>query len=145
MTSLTKINLASIKAIGHDGTHLQIMLEAETGYTIESLPAPRQAFEGIQQLANFTALLNSTGNGQRAREILLDEIQMLPVESSTIVAIGYCDVCRVLQVDFVNGSRYRYQDVPTQVFTQFKAAESKGRFLNSVIKRKYAFPYEQVN
>ncbi|MBW4638639.1 MAG: KTSC domain-containing protein [Gloeocapsa sp. UFS-A4-WI-NPMV-4B04] len=59
---------------------------------------------------------------------------MIPVDSSNIAAIGYSDVCRVLQVDFLIGKRYRYQDVPSQVFDRFLAAPSKGRFLNSVIK-----------
>ncbi len=64
---------------------------------------------------------------------------MIPVNSSNVAAIGYCDVCRVLQVDFSNRKRYRYQDVPSQVFDSFSflAAPSKGRFLNSVIKTEH--------
>jgi len=52
--------------------------------------------------------------------------------------------CRVLQVDFSNRKRYRYQDVPSQVFDAFLAAPSKGRFLNSVIKSEFALDYQLV-
>jgi hypothetical protein len=58
--------------------------------------------------------------------------------------IGYCDVCRVLQVDFSNSLRYRYQDVLSQVFDSFLTAPSKGRFLNSVIKSEFGFDYQLV-
>jgi hypothetical protein len=49
-----------------------------------------------------------------------------------------------LQVDFSNRKRYRYQDVPSQVFDSFLAAPSKGRFLNSVIKSEFGFDYQLV-
>lgn len=75
---------------------------------------------------------------------MLDEIHMIPVTSSNIAAIGYNSVCRVLQVDFLTGKRYRYQDVPTQVFDGFLAASSKGRYLNSVIKSEFAFDFQLV-
>jgi hypothetical protein len=72
-----------------------------------------------------------------ARTALLDEIRMIGVNSSNIAAIGYSAVCRVLQVDFLTGRRYRYHDVPSQVFDGFLAASSKGRFLNNFIKPEY--------
>ena len=111
---------------------------------LESLPAPPQAFQGLQQLAQFASLLQQCDNGLTARKQLLDQIRMIPVNSSNVAAIGYCDVCRVLQVDFSNRKRYRYQDVPSQVFDSFLAAPSKGRFLNSVIKSEFGFDYQLV-
>ena len=91
-------------------------------------------FKVNRRLARFASLTQSTLNSGSARTAFLDEIRMIPVDSSNIAAIGYSDVCRVLQVDFLIGKRYRYQDVPSQVFDRFLAAPSKGRFLNSVIK-----------
>jgi len=70
------------------------------------------------------------------------EIIMLPVESSNIAAIGYSSLEQVLQVDFLNGFRYRYLDVPQEVFAEFQAAPSKGRYLNREIKGQY--DYERV-
>jgi hypothetical protein len=54
---------------------------------------------------------------------------MIGVNSSNVAATGYCDVCRVLQVDFSNRKRYRYLNVPFQIFDSFLAAHSKDCFL----------------
>ena len=151
---MQKVDLSSIKAIAHDGVTLQILIERDgrtanrrrhRTYCLESLPALQQAFQGLLQLAAlFTTLLQQSDNGLTARTQLLDQIRMIPVNSSNVAAIGYCDVCRVLQVDFSNRKRYRYQDVPSQVFDNFLAAPSKGRFLNSVIKSVFGFDYQLV-
>lgn len=67
------------------------------------------------------------------------EIIMIPVESSNIAGIGYSNVERVLRVDFLSGTRYRYEDVDSQIFDDFLAAPSKGRFFNSEIKREFDY------
>ena len=54
-------------------------------------PYPLQAFQGLQQLAQFTTELQQSGNGLTARTQLLDQIRMIPVNSSNVAAIGYCD------------------------------------------------------
>jgi KTSC domain len=70
------------------------------------------------------------------------EIIMREVESSNIAAIGYrAGVC---QVDFCNGSRYQYFEVPDVIYHDFQDAASKGRYLNEVFKLEFAFEYEQV-
>lgn len=142
--NLQKVDLSTIKAIAHDGSCLQVLLETDNGYVIESLSAPLQAFQGLQQLARFACLTQLTLNSTTARTGLLNEIRMTPVSSSNIAAIGYSAICRVLQVDFLTGKRYRYNNVPSQVFDCFLAAESKGRYLNSVIKSEFAFDYQLV-
>lgn len=70
------------------------------------------------------------------------EIEMISVDSSNIAAIGYSALEQVLQVDFLNGSRYRYLGVPQQIFAEFQEAPSKGQYLNSEIKG--CFDYERV-
>lgn len=42
--NLPKVDLSIIKVIAHDGSRLQVLLETDDGYSIESLPAPEQAF-----------------------------------------------------------------------------------------------------
>lgn len=142
--NLEKVDLTLIKAIGHNGTSLQILIEKDNNYYIESLPAPEQAFRGIQQLAQFVNLVFATGSTTASKNQLLDAVEMLAVNSSNIAAIGYSEVYRVLQVDFLNGAKYRYFDVPSQIFEDFLDAPSKGRFLNNVIKSQYGFKYEQI-
>ena len=141
---LEKVDFSPIKAITHDGSCLQVLLETDNGYSIKSLPAPLQAFQGLQQLAQFATLTQQSPDGLTARTLILDQTQMIPVTSSNIAAIGYSAVCRVLQVDFLTGKRYRYNNVPSQVFDCFLAAPSKGRYLNSVIKSEFAFDYQLV-
>lgn len=70
------------------------------------------------------------------------KIIMIPVDSSNIQAIGYSFQERVLQVDFLSGSRYRYIAVEPEVFERFIHAPSIGRFLNREIKKVY--DYRQV-
>ena len=60
------------------------------------------------------------------------EVLMIPVESSNIAAIGFND--GNLFVEFISGSRYRYDDVPSETFQEFLEAPSKGRYLNAEIK-----------
>lgn len=141
---LEKVDLCAIKAIAHDGSCLQVLIERDGAYSLEFLSAPAQAFDGLLQLARFSALTQADRNGTAAKAQLLDEIRMIPVVSSNIVAIGYSDVCKVLQVDFVNRTRYRYFDVPPQVFRAFLDAPSSGRFLNNIIKSEYGFDYQRV-
>jgi hypothetical protein len=65
-----------------------------------------------------------------------------PVSSSTIAAIGYDEETGTLEVEFVSGTVYRYRGVSQDVFEDFRAALSKGRFFNWHIKD--AYPWEGV-
>jgi KTSC domain len=130
--TLQKVDLASIRAIGHDadlGT-LQVLVETQQGYQVTALPAPLQALEGLLQLAQ--AISGETVSTEIQQE---RKITMIPVSSSNIAAIGHSPNYRVLKVNFLKGNSYRYFDVPSTVFQAFLDAPSKGGFLNSVIKR----------
>jgi hypothetical protein len=130
--TLQKVDLAAIRALGHDadlGT-LQVLVETPQGYQVTALPAPLQALEGLLQLNQ--AISGETVSTERQQE---KEITMFPVNSTTIAAIGYCQTNRVLQIDFLKGTRYRYLEVPPQLFREFALAPSKGRFFNATIKR----------
>ena len=74
--NLQKVDLFSIKAIAHDGITLQVLVERDRGCCLESLPAPLQAFQGLLQLAQFTTLVQESGNGLTARTQLLDQIRI---------------------------------------------------------------------
>lgn len=60
-----------------------------------------------------------------------------PVSSSNLKSVGYSRASRILEVEFLSGSIYQYQDVPRSVADGFRKAESKGRYLNTRIKGKY--------
>jgi hypothetical protein len=72
-------------------------------------------------------------------------IPMAPVESSQVKAIGYDEATETMAVTFQHGARsiYHYL-VPQQLYRDFMAAESKGRFFRLNVKplRFKKFPAE---
>jgi hypothetical protein len=69
-------------------------------------------------------------------------MQRQAVDSESIATIAYDETSAVLEIEFADGSNYRYFDVPADVHRQFKAADSKGRFFHRMIRRKYF--YERI-
>jgi hypothetical protein len=61
------------------------------------------------------------------------------VMSSNIRSVGYDPENGVLEVKFHNNRVYQYLDVPAEEFEALMAAESKGRFLNQVIKKSHPY------
>jgi hypothetical protein len=57
-------------------------------------------------------------------------------------AIGYVEESGTLEVEFHSGAVYRYLGVNLDVYEDFRAAPSKGRFFIRHIKD--AYPFERV-
>jgi hypothetical protein len=70
-------------------------------------------------------------------EPIVSRIPRQPVQSTAIAAVGYSKRRHVLEIEFVNGATYRYLDVPLSVYRGLMSAESKARFYDLNIKRKY--------
>lgn len=68
----------------------------------------------------------------------MNEWIMTP-ESSNVSGFGYNTSTHVITVEFNNGTKYDYYDVPEHIFEGMKAAESKGKYLNSQIKGSYRY------
>lgn len=64
------------------------------------------------------------------------------VASSNVASVGYDEQSETLEVEFLNGSIYQYFNVGPEVYAQFRAAASKGMFLNTYIRN--AYPYSRV-
>jgi hypothetical protein len=62
--------------------------------------------------------------------------------SSNVASAGYDEQSETLEVEFVNGSIYQYFNVGPELYAQFRAAPSKGQFLNAYIRN--AYPYSRV-
>jgi len=58
--------------------------------------------------------------------------------STTLAALGYDPESLVLEVEFRSGAIYRYHLVPSPVYRDLLAADSKGRFFNRFIHRNFA-------
>jgi hypothetical protein len=59
---------------------------------------------------------------------------MRAVKSSWIAAIGYDDGAQRVYVELIEGGTYVYEQVPHVIWHALQAADSKGRFVNAVLK-----------
>ncbi|MDT8758749.1 KTSC domain-containing protein [Sphingomonas psychrotolerans] len=62
-----------------------------------------------------------------------------PFTSSTVAAARYDAEQLLLEIEFHNGGRYHYFDVPEHVAQACDQAESKGQFLAVSIKGHYRY------
>lgn len=68
------------------------------------------------------------------------DVEMQPVESSTIKAAGYDPDRRLMVVEFKQGAdAYIYSDVPAAEYNCLMAAPSPGKYLAAHIKGKFSF------
>lgn len=126
---LSKLDLSNVVAIAHSDGHLQLLLDQGEEFELVEIPAPIQAYEGLQQLNEIVA----TTVLKNAEE----PIAMLPVNSSMAKAVGYDSDQQILQVEFHNGAVYKYADVDEDTWEDLHQAESIGRFFNYEIKGCY--------
>lgn len=80
----------------------------------------------------------------------METIDLTPVESSQIEAIGYSPNRQVLVIKFKNktgtGPTYEYDNVPLALFDEFLHADSKGRFFRDRIKSNSGdHPYRKIS
>lgn len=61
------------------------------------------------------------------------------VDSSNVEAIGYDPDARELHVHFRESGSYVYFEVEELVFSEFLNADSKGKYLNQMIKGVYNY------
>jgi len=61
------------------------------------------------------------------------------IKSSNIKSATYNTETSLLTIVINNGSIYEYENVPWELFTKFRMADSQGAFLNANIKNKYSF------
>lgn len=62
-----------------------------------------------------------------------------PFTSSNLSTVRYDQEQSLLEVEFHNGGRYQYYDVPEYVAQAFEQAESKGVFLAHSIKGHFRY------
>jgi len=61
------------------------------------------------------------------------------IKSSNLKKTEYDVETKMMVVEFNNGSKYQYEDVPHQIYTRFRMSESQGKFFSSDISKKYKF------
>jgi hypothetical protein len=66
---------------------------------------------------------------------------MHSVESSAVARIGYDAGTEEAYVEYLGGGLYAYEGVSAEVFEELASAESKGTFVNAVIKE---YPFREI-
>lgn len=61
------------------------------------------------------------------------------LNSSNMIRSEYDTETKQMIVEFKNNTKYCYDDVPHKVYTQFRMAESQGKFFTSEISKKYKY------
>jgi len=69
-------------------------------------------------------------------------MNMIPVSSSNMVAVGYNESSQQLIIKFHSGT-YEYSHVPSSIYQGLMSASSKGRYHHNFIKNTY--PYIKIN
>lgn len=62
-----------------------------------------------------------------------------PVASSSLDSVGYDGDERVLEIEFVHGGVYRYEDVSPDVYEGLMSAGSHGRYFHEHVRGQYRY------
>ena len=72
---------------------------------------------------------------------IVSRMRRQPVDSRALAAVGYSRRLRALEVEFRRGGTYRYLNVPSTVYRDLMAADSKAGFYNRNVRGKYTSVY----
>ena len=61
------------------------------------------------------------------------------IDSSNLTKTEYDTESKKLIIEFKNGMKYEYDEVPHQLYTQFRMSESQGKFFTTDISKKYQY------
>lgn len=64
-------------------------------------------------------------------------MEMIPVRSTAISAVGYDKITQQMRITFKQGDTYNFCRVPESVFLGLMSASSKGRYYDAIIKDRY--------
>jgi hypothetical protein len=70
-------------------------------------------------------------------------MNLIPVSSSNLKAVGYAPETSTLQIAFLNGGLYEYSNVPSTVHAALMSASSKGSYFDAHIK-KASYRFRQL-
>lgn len=127
---LSKVDLSNLVAIAHCDGYLQLLIDQGDELEFLEIPAPIQAYEGLQHLNEIIAETNVLPCEE-------EPIAMLPVSSSMANAVGYIQSEQILQIEFQNGEVYQYSGVEAETWEDLNSTNSLGRFFNQEIKGRY--------
>lgn len=80
------------------------------------------------------ALVTLDSVGAEEQDQITSRISRQPVHSHALAAIGYSKRLHALEVEFVNGAVYRYNNVPPEIYRDLLDAPSKARFYDANVR-----------
>lgn len=113
------------KSTGEDGMWDDYWQDDQAGYDYNNRAAPR--YDPSRGMVVEGAV--TTGRGRQPAPISLVPTSTINPDRPRTVAAGYDPRRQVLTVVFRDGTFYNYYDVDPQTWVAFKAAPSKGRFI----------------
>lgn len=66
-------------------------------------------------------------------------MERTPIQSSSIVSVGYDEARSELEIAFRSGRTYRYFDVPESVYAWLLRVPSPGTYVNRHVRDRYRF------
>lgn len=73
------------------------------------------------------------------REIIHGTKIINEIKSSNLKKTEYDTETQKMIVEFNNGFQYEYEEIPHNLYTKFRKAESQGKFFMSEISKKYKY------
>ena len=61
------------------------------------------------------------------------------INSSNIVRTEYDTEDKTMIAEFKNGTRYEYEEVPHNVYAEFRLSESQGKYFNENIAKSHKY------
>jgi hypothetical protein len=61
----------------------------------------------------------------------------IDLQSTSLHTATYQDQSALLELEFRDGTTYRYRGVPEQVYQELLRSESKGRYFNQYIRNRF--------
>jgi len=61
------------------------------------------------------------------------------IVSSNLIKTTYDSETKKLITEFKNGMKYEYEEIPHNIYAQFRLSESQGKFFNSKISKTYKY------
>ena len=121
-----------------DKIDLRVKMEEVVSHVIGLAGDNPEFIDAIRMLSEV--LVNAVDFYDEQSELLPENVMIMEkVESSNIERIGYLSSASVMDVVFKGGGRYRYFDVPEDVFSNLRKAESKGKYFHKYVKDMYSY------
>jgi hypothetical protein len=73
------------------------------------------------------------------KEIISGSKIINEIESSNLSKTEYDTETKKLIVEFKSGLKYEYDEIPHQLYTQFRMSESQGKFFSSKISKTFKY------